>query len=455
MQYQTTHARLAGLLGAAATCFLVPVSARTGNPPVSAPNATGTALTYTRKKTLDPANPFFQSLGANGRSCNSCHVETAGWSITPTEIEARFEATGGLDPLFRPNDGTTSPTADVSSVEARREAYRLLRTRGLIRVGIGVPAGAEFSLEAADDPYNHATAAELSLFRRPLPATNLKFQSTIMWDGRKTTAGQTLLQNLTDQALDATNGHAQAAAAPSADELKQIVDFEAGLFTAQVTDTLAGSLTTQGGKGGPKSLSSQKYYAGINDPFVARPRGFTATPFTLFKGLARSSRKTPPATAEARAAIARGETNFNRRPFFVSGVSGFNDVLGVPRRSATCGSCHSTPNEGSISNNALMDLGLSDADRRTADIPLYTLRNLTTGAEVQTSDPGRALITGKWSDLNRFKVPSMRGLSARAPYFHNGSAATLRDVVDFYNDRFGINYTNQEIQDLVAFLQSL
>jgi hypothetical protein len=455
MQFNTNRLWPLGALGAAAACSLVPVSARTGNPPVPAPNATGVALTYTRKKTLDPANPFFQSLGANGRTCNSCHVESAGWSLSPLEIEARFEATGGLDPLFRPNDGTTSPVADISTVEARREAYKLLRTRGLIRVGIGIPAGAEFALDTADDPYQHASAAELSLFRRPLPATNLKFQSTIMWDGRKTTPGQTLAQNLTDQALDATNGHAQAGTPPSAEVLKQIVDFESGLFTAQVTDTLAGSLTTSGAKGGPKALSSQKYYAGINDPFSVRPRGFTVTPFTLFKSLSRSPRNTPPATAAARAAIARGETNFNRRPFRVSAVAGFNDVLGVHSRTVTCGTCHHTPNEGGSSVNALMDIGLSDVEQRTPDLPLYTLRNLTTNAVVQTTDPGRALVTGKWSDLNRFKVPSMRGLASRAPYFHNGSAATLRDVVDFYNDRFGINYTNQEIEDLVAFLRSL
>ena len=455
MQYHISRLWPLGALGAAAVCCLVPVSARTGNPPVPAPNATGIALTYTPKKTFDPANPFFQSLGANGRSCNSCHLESTGWSLSPAEVSARFEATGGLDPLFRTNDGTTAPGADVSTVEARREAYKLLRTRGLIRVGIGVPTGAEFVLDAAEDPYGHASAAELSLFRRPLPATNLKFQSTVMWDGRKTTPGQTLAQNLTDQALDATNGHAQAANPPSAAVLKQIVDFESGLFTAQITDAAAGTLTASGAKAGPKKLSTQKYFPAINDPFAPRPRGFTLTPFTLFKNLAKSPRNTPPARVEARASIARGEAIFNRRPFFVSDVRGFNDVLGVPRRSSFCVSCHNTPNEGGSSINVLMDLGLSDADRRTEDVPLYTLRNLETNATVQTSDPGRALITGKWSDVNRFKVPSMRGLASRAPYFHNGSAATLRDVVVFYNDRFGINYTNQEIEDLTAFLRSL
>lgn len=437
--------------GAVLTCILIPASAGPGVPPQPAPNPTGVALTFTRKKKVDPTNPFFQELGTNGRTCASCHAENSGWSLTPPEIEARFVATDGLDPLFQTNDGSTSPTADVSTVDARREAFKLLRTRGLIRVGLPIPAGAEFTLDAADDPYQHASAAELSLFRRPLPATNLKFQSTIMWDGRQTTPGNTLAENLASQALDATMGHAQSAANPSPAVLKQIVDFESGLFTAQVTDGLAGTLLAEGGKGGPKVLSSQKYKTSINAPFTPK---FDAQAFKLFAGFSKS-RRMDPARAAARASISRGELIFNRRPFTVSGVGGLNDVQGRPAITATCSTCHNTPNEGGSSVNALMDLGLSVPERRTADVPLYTLRNLITNATVQTTDPGRALITGKWQDLNRFKVPSMRGLAARAPYFHNGSAATLREVVEFYRDRFNIPYTEQEIEDLVAFLRSL
>lgn len=439
--------------GAALTCILIPAVAGTGTPPQPAPNPSGIALTYTRKKNIDPNNPFFQSLGTNGRTCATCHAENSGWSLTPPEIEARFTATDGLDPLFRSNDGTTSPGADVSTVDARREAYRLLRTRGLIRVGLPIPAGAEFSLDAVDDPYQHASAAELSLFRRPLPATNLKFQSTVMWDGRQTTPGNSVTQNLTSQALDATRGHAQSAVDPSPAVLKQIVDFEFGLFTAQVSDSIAGTLITDGGKGGPKALSSERYKEGINNPFVTRPR-FNEQAFSLFSGFTRG-RRIDPNRAAARASIARGELSFNRKTFPVSGVSGLNDVQSKPVMTVTCTTCHNTPNEGGSSINALMDLGLSVPELRTSDVPLYTLRNLTTNDVVQTTDPGRALITGKWQDLNRFKVPSMRGLSARAPYFHNGSAATLREVVEFYRDRFDIPYTEQEIQDLVAFLRSL
>jgi cytochrome c peroxidase len=72
-----------------------------------------------------------------------------------------------------------------------------------------------------------------------------------------------------------------------------------------------------------------------------------------------------------------------------------------------------------------------------------------------TSDPGRALISGKCADLGRIKGPILRGLAARAPYFHNGAAATLTEVVEFYNQRFQMGLTDQEKADLVAFLKSL
>jgi len=88
-------------------------------------------------------------------------------------------------------------------------------------------------------------------------------------------------------------------------------------------------------------------------------------------------------------------------------------------------------------------------------MPLYTFRNKATREIVQTTDPGRALITGKWKDMSLFKGPVLRGLPARAPYFHNGFAATLADVIDFYNRRFNIGLTAKEKSDLLAFLRAL
>jgi cytochrome c peroxidase len=75
--------------------------------------------------------------------------------------------------------------------------------------------------------------------------------------------------------------------------------------------------------------------------------------------------------------------------------------------------------------------------------------------EFQTTDPGMGLITGKCADLGKFKVPRLNGLAARAPYFRNGNADTLQDVVEFYDVRFNIGLSAQDKQDIVNFLSSL
>ena len=134
---------------------------------------TGEVRTFSRKGAIDVRNAFFQSLGTNGRSCGTCHQAGDAWTITPEHVQARFDLDGGLDPIFRTNDGSNSPLADISTVEARREAFSMLLSKGLIRVGIGIPDNAEFELIEVDDPYGYASASELSLFRRPLPSTNL------------------------------------------------------------------------------------------------------------------------------------------------------------------------------------------------------------------------------------------------------------------------------------------
>jgi len=127
----------------------------------------------------------------------------------------------------------------------------------------------------------------------------------------------------------------------------------------------------------------------------------------------------------------------------------------MPDIPGTCTTCHDTPNAGNHSIPAPLDIGIADASRRTPDLPLYTLRNLQTGVTIQTTDPGRALLTGQWKDIGRFKGPVLRALAARAPYFHNGSAADLAAAVDFYDTRFNLNLSDQEKADLVAFLQTL
>jgi cytochrome c peroxidase len=53
------------------------------------------------------------------------------------------------------------------------------------------------------------------------------------------------------------------------------------------------------------------------------------------------------------------------------------------------------------------------------------------------------------------KVPVLRGLASRAPFFHGGNVATMAALVNFYNSRFNIGLSAQDKTDLVNFLNTL
>src|SRR3954454_20469793 len=116
--------------------FLIAVGVSSGDFPAAAqslpnlylfPNENGAVATYNIPNTpIDLTGPFFESLGTNGRSCASCHLPDQGWSIAAGKVKARFEATQGMDPIFRANDGSTCDhSIDTSSVGGRRKAYSL------------------------------------------------------------------------------------------------------------------------------------------------------------------------------------------------------------------------------------------------------------------------------------------------------------------------------------------
>lgn len=396
---------------------------------------------------VERGNRFFDTnLGSNGRACATCHQPRDGWTISAADVQQRFRASHGTDPLFRPIDGATCPSDDVSTPAAARKAYALLLDKGLIRFSLPIPANAEFKVVAIDDPYHCSTPTMLSVYRRPLPATNLRFLATIMWDGRQPT--------LAAQALDAINTHMQVKQPPSSDVIEQIVDFESGLYSAQIADRIAGSLDSDGARGGPAPLPTQRFFVGINDPFGHNPTGAVTNEdiFGIFRPWHRFDEQV--VRARARASIARGEELFDNRPMTMIGVRGLTDTHDVNAMTVTCGTCHDTPGIGSHSTDELFDIKTSDPEQRTPDLPLFTLR-CNDGSTHLTSDPGQALITGKCADIGKFKVSSLRGLAAHPPYFHNGTAATLADVVTFYDSRFIISLSEQERQDLAAFLGSL
>src|SRR5579863_1026459 len=119
------------------------------------PNASGLLETYNvNDAPISLTGAFFQSLGANGRSCSSCHLPTQGWTVSAAEVQLRFLLTQGLDPIFRTNDGSVCDhNINTATVEERRQAYSLLVTRGLIRIALAVPASADFTVLNVHNPY--------------------------------------------------------------------------------------------------------------------------------------------------------------------------------------------------------------------------------------------------------------------------------------------------------------
>ena len=431
----------------------------------------GKVETFSTAGKVDLTGPFFQSLGTNGRSCATCHEPSDAWSVSAAHVAQRFEDTQGLDPIFRTNDGSNCDhDIDVSTPVGRRQAYSLLISRGLIRISLPIPDGAEFEVVSVSNPYACNETSTLSMYRRPLPSTNLRFLSTVMWDGREssTQTGTTpitfatnpadLLSDLKHQSLDATNGHAQATKSLSSDQQQQIVAFEMALSTAQDVDTVAGSLDANTATGGPTALVNQPFYIGINDPLGLNPfkTPFTPVIFTLYTD---AWAKAASGDAGARrASIVRGQTLFNSKPINITNVGGLNDVTGLSVIKGTCGTCHDAPNAGNHSVSAPLNIGVSDVNSPldVKYLPVITLRQKKGGnAVISTTDPGRALITGKWADIGKLKGPVLRGLAARAPYFHNGSASGLKDVIDFYNVRFAMGLSDAEKNDLFAFLNAL
>ncbi len=451
-----------------------------GEPPTILPkldvhlDSSGAFATYQPRGATSENNAFFESLGTNGRTCGTCHQADQGWTIAPPSIRQRYQRTRGTDPLFAAIDGANCNDSDNHS---------LLLSHGLIRISLPISpvtkSGAvpQFQVTSIDDPYNcqlSDVAAQqacadsngagvqcLSMYRRPLPATNLKFLSTTMWDGREpgpATAG--LTASLTQQAIDATTGHAQAVSAPTSEQLTEIVNFELGLFSAQLFDFRAAFLYVDGATGDPETVAAENFYFGINDALGGDPEGdpFNPVAFTLYaawQNLAGHSFIT-----DARKSIARGENIFNTRTFQITNVAGLN--AGGPAITGTCTTCHDTPNIGNHSFALPLDIGTSNPTDPVLHagtyLPVFHLTCVSgplAGQTFDTTDIGRGLITGNCADISKVKGPILHELSARAPYFHNGAAASLSDAVNFYDTRFSIGLSAQDKADLVAFLQAL
>jgi hypothetical protein len=325
-----------------------------------------------------------------------------------------FHQTDGLHPLFVNHLDTDTPTADMSTVEARWAATTMLR-QGKFTRRVSPPAVRDYEVIAASDPFGVGTPASLWFFRRPLPTANFR-SHTVMWDGANT-VGTVLRDGLIRQARGNVTGAQQGAPAPD-QIIFDIVDYEAGMSHAQLLVHGVGRLDADGAHGGPEAASAQPLLDGRFDLYDAWQHSRNPHQRQIW----------------------RGQELFN----------GANAPTG-----RSCRGCHNAANNGQNVGGALFDIGASRPELANADMAVYTFQRTSDGATLQTTDPGRGIRTGKFADLNRFKTPNLRGLAARAPYFHNGIASTLDDAVRHYEAALGFQFTRHEREDLVAFLEAL
>ena len=449
-------------------------------------------------------HPFFEPIGANGRACVTCHQPSDGMSVSLRSIRERWAATGGKDPLFAAVDGMNCPSLPQDDPRS----HSLLLERGLFRIalpwppqrGDGTRIEPEFTIEVVRDPsgcnldpgYGLSSAnPTISVFRRPRPVANTKYTTHqgfgvgafVGKNGMPSTVdpetGRPTSMNLMSdaraptlavQAQDAARNHLQLRSPPTPAQIARIVEFERQVYVAQVESAIAGSLVEPDGPPafGPRNLAAGD--AGVlgnnTTRFVFPMAGkWTALPHAGSDGAN--------AVNAARASIARGHDVFMFRTFWIKDSMHLNTVgLGNPAK-RTCATCHGMHMTGMDTANGWMDIGttnlpwasevpLNPWTTARAQMPLFrvTCKPGVTphpflGRVIYTQDPGRALISGLCNDVGTIVMEQFRGLAARAPYFSNGSAATLRELVDFYDRRYSIGYSEQERQDLVNFLGSL
>jgi hypothetical protein len=437
-------------------------------------------------------HPFFTALGSNGRACVTCHQPSDGMSISIATIQRRWQETKGKDPLFAAIDGSNCPHLP----QEQASSHSLLLDRGLFRVFRpwppkqvdGSTVEPQFTIEVVRDPTGCNThllyglkskSPMVSVYRRPRPVTNAKYLTSTGFSfepknglplKRDPETGALLSGNLMAdsrsptlkaQAIDAAMTHLQAPA-PSTQALKQIVAFENQLYTAQAKDRFGGALTEGGARGGPEtlreSLQGDLQYGGS-------PIWKEYLPW--MKDAVVSAGLNPQDAQAQRAfreSVGRGADIFAKRTFLIWDAAGITNMgFGNPVRNA-CAFCHNMQRTGMDVAPGQVDLGTTNepSANSSPELPLFKLtckENYPAhphyGRVIYTQDPGFALTTGRCIDIGKITIQQMRGLAARAPYFSNGSAKTLRDIVDFYDRRYKIGFTEQEKQDLTNLMSVL
>lgn len=418
--------------------------------------------------------------GTNGRSCATCHTLAEHTVLTPANVAARLAADPG-DPLFN--------RIDADDPLALEPSYEHLK-KGLVRVVLDLPD----NMDLIDAEGNVVTTPErtLEVWRGVPTVENTAITAPYQYDGRRGT--------LEEQAQGAITAHSQGGRVARKD-LEAIADFEKSQFTS----SRARSVARQLARGVPLGdIERPELHAQLTP---AQARGLEV--YNLACEACHGGAITNQVVNRAVHDLAFVQLQADGNVLFDTTVQPPVAVL-LPRPD------DEFLNIGLANLSALGQFGIFPLFNSSVALPHYRYRFYTDGsrtvkqmdlppvpvtasgspADLQpaldangapifgpnflpqlfSTDPGRAAITGDPHDFEAFDVPPLRGIANTAPYFHDNSAETLRDVVDIYS-RFIVQFfaplhlplvnppefeggppeslTPAQKQDLLEFLQIL
>jgi cytochrome c peroxidase len=307
------------------------------------------------------------TFDGNGRTCLSCHSRLTG-TISPLDVQQRFARTHTQDdPLFR----------SLDSDDGLGGQYNRLLEHATIRVLLDLPANV--SLES--DP-----SADSVVVHRGIPSViDSGLATALMHDGRA--------PDLETQALGAIMGHAEAMRLPTAEELRQIAEYERSLFSRP---------------------ELARFFQGGPPPML--PQGTTA------------------------------EEIRGRRHFAPGGLCALCHAGPMLNETST-----SHPFGG---GQRFENIFVSERNRIGNPMHTFLFRNADgTTNRVETPDPGLGLVKGDARHVNFFRIPTLWNVRNTAPYFHDNSAKTIEEVLEHY--QLYLPLSDQDAKDIIAFLKLL
>ena len=466
-----------------------PASGETFRPVTNYPNEHGISRIVFDGEAFDTTgHPFFTPLGPNGRACVTCHQPSDSMSLSVDTIRERWDVTRGADPLFAAVDGSNCPTLP----QGERESHSLLLDRGLFRIELPWPPKEwngeriepDFEIEVVRDPWGCNSGGEygpdgerssVSVYRRPRPVANLKYLTAVGFpfdpkqgmplpldpETGEPLSGNIMADNravtLKAQMQDAAATHLEILSELTDEQQDEIEDFILRVYSAQAASN-EGGLLSDGAEGGPEVLRDSK--AGQ----LGSIGKAVWSEFEAWEDMDEATRERLGEEQVAwRESVARGARVFREKMFLITDSAGINSPIGFGNPVLnSCVFCHNMRQMGNDVAPGQVDLGTTTKPfaEPAPELPLFRITcsgdpHPHYGNIIYTQDPGFALITGRCADVGKITLQSMRGLAARPPYFSNGLAADLREVVDYYERRYNIGYTEQEKEDLVNLMEAL